>query len=242
MKAEGRGIQTRSSIKDRQAQFTARIASVCNRTETADKDRNVSLPVKTVFYEASERIETVYFPNTALISLVSTLKNGATTETGIIGGTGMVGLPVILGSSHSSQRAIVQVGDGAMKISALILKQEFDRGGELQRLLLSYAETRLNEVAQLAVCNGHHSLEERLARWLLTVQDLIQSDELPLTQEFMGNMLGVRRSGVTITAGIFQRAGIIRYSRGKITILNREALEDTACECYELFHENFYRS
>lgn len=202
----------------------------------------VSLPVKTVFYEASERIETVYFPNTALISLVSTLKNGTTTETGIVGGTGMVGLSVILGSSQSSQRAIVQVANGAMKISALILKQEFDRGGELQRVLLSYAERRLNEVAQLAVCNRHHTIEERLARWLLTVHDLIQSDELPLTQEFIGNMLGVRRSGVTITARIFQNAGLIRYSRGKITILNREALEDKACECYELFHENFSRS
>ncbi len=203
--------------------------------------KSVSLPVGTVFYEASEKIETVYFPNNALISLVSTLKNGATTEIALVGGTGVVGLPVILGSGYSSQRAIVQVPDGAVKISALILKQEFERGGELQKSLLRYVETRLNEVAQLAVCNRHHTIEERLARWLLTVQDLIQSDKLPLTQEFIGNMLGVRRSGVTIAAGTLQNAGMITYSRGKITVLNREALEDTACECYQLFHDNFYR-
>jgi CRP-like cAMP-binding protein len=203
--------------------------------------KSVCLSVGTVVYEASEKIETVYFPNNSLISLVSTLKNGATTEIALVGGTGMVGLPVILGNDHSSQRAIVQVADGAIKISALILKQEFDRGGELQKILLRYVETRLREVAQLAVCNRHHTIEERLARWLLTVQDLIQSDKLPLTQEFIGNMLGVRRSGVTIAAGILQKAGMISYSRGKITILNREALEDTACECYELYHDNFYR-
>ncbi len=202
---------------------------------------SVSLPVGTVFYEALEKIESVYFPNTALISLVSTLSNGSTTEIGLIGGTGMIGLPVILSNGYSSQRAIVQVPDGGMKISALVLKREFDRGGELQRILLNYAQTRLDEIAQLAVCNGYHTIEERLARWLLTVQDLTQSNEFPLTQEFISNMLGVRRSGVTIAAGILQKAGLICYTRGKITILTRSGLEDTACECYELFHDNFYR-
>jgi CRP-like cAMP-binding protein len=200
-----------------------------------------SLTVGTVFYEASAKIETIYFPNRALVSLVNTLSNGATTEIGIIGGTGMIGLPVILGDGYSSQRAIVQVADGTLKISAVILKQEFDRGGKLQQILLKYAHTRLSEVAQLAVCNRHHTIEERLARWLLTVQDLTQSDKLPLTQEFIGNMLGCRRSGVTIAAGTLQQAGLISYARGKITILNRHALEAGACECYQLFHDNFYR-
>lgn len=201
----------------------------------------VSLTMGAVLHEASEKIETVYFPNNALISLVSTLKNGATTEIAVIGGTGMLGLPVILNSDCSQQRAIVQVPNGAMKISALVLKREFDRGEKLQRILHSYIATRLAEIAQLAVCNRHHTIEERLARWLLIVQDLIQSDELRLTQEFISNMLGVRRSGVTIAAGILQKAGLIRYSRGRIAILEREALEDVACECYELFHDNFFR-
>ncbi len=202
---------------------------------------HVSLSVETVFYEASEKIETVYFPKMALISLVSILSNGSTTEVSLVGGTGMVGLPVIFGNNFSHNRAIVQVPNGGIKISAQVLKQEFDRGGELQRQLLFYADTRLKEVAQLAVCNRHHTIEERLARWLLTVRDLTQSNELPLTQEFIGDMLGVRRSGVTIAAGTLQKAGLIRYSRGKINILDNQALEDSACECYQLFHDNFYR-
>lgn len=201
----------------------------------------VSLPVGTVFYEASEKIETVYFPKSALISLVNTLSTGTTTEIGIIGGTGIVGLPVILGDGYSSQRAIVQVAGDALKISAFVLKQEFDRGGKLQKVLLNYAQTRLNEVAQLAVCNRHHTIEERLARWLLTVQDLTQFEELPLTQEFISNMLGCRRSGVTIAANTLQGAGLISYTRGKIHILNRSALEEACCECYQLFYNNFYR-
>jgi CRP-like cAMP-binding protein len=201
----------------------------------------VSLAVQTVFYEASEKIETVYFPNSALISLVNTLSNGTTTEIAIIGGTGMVGLPAILGDGYSSQRAIVQIADGAMKISAVILKQEFDQGGELQKILLNYTQNRLSEISQLAVCNRHHTIEKRLARWLLTVQDLTQYQELPLTQEFMGHMLGCRRSGVTIAAGMLQKAGLISYTRGKIVILNRQSLENAACECYQLFHNNFCR-
>ena len=202
---------------------------------------SVSLSVGTVFYEASEKIETVYFPKMALISLVSILSNGSTTEVSLVGGTGMVGLPVIFGSNLSHSRAVVQVPNGGIKISAQVLKQEFDRGGELQKQLLLYADTRLKEVAQLAVCNRHHTIEERLARWLLTVRDLTQSDKLPLTQEFIGDMLGVRRSGVTIAAGTLQKAGLIHCSRGKINILDNQALEDASCECYQLFHDNFYR-
>lgn len=202
----------------------------------------VSLPQGTVLYQASAKIETVYFPHTLLISLVNTLSNGATTEVSLVGGTGFVGLPAILGKDSSNNRAMVQISDSAMKISAKILQQEFERGGELQKILLRYTQTRLEEITQLAVCNAHHTIEERLARWLLITSDLTQSEVLPLTQEFLGNMLGVRRSGVTISAQILQNAGIINYRRGRITILNREALENTSCECYELFHNNFYRS
>ena len=201
----------------------------------------VSLSVGTVLYEVSEKIDTVYFPKNGLISLVSTLSNGSTTEIAIIGGTGMLGISVLLGNGYSNHRAMVQVPDGAFKISARVLKQEFDRGGALQKILYRYIETRIKEVSQLAVCNRHHTIEERLARWLLTVQDLHQSDELLLTQEFISHMLGVRRSSVTLIAGAFQRAGLVSYSRGKITILDRQGLEDTACECYQLTRENSYR-
>ena len=202
---------------------------------------SVSLSAGETCYEALEKIDTVYFPDTALISLVSTLSDGFTSEVSLIGCRGIVGLPVILGSGYSQHRAIIQVPGSVIKISASILKREFDKGGELQKLLLRYVEDRLNEVAQLSICNSHHNIEERMARWLLMVQDLLQSDKLPLTQEFISQMLGVRRPGVTLTAGTFQRSGLIRYSRGKITILDREALEDIACECYQLFHKHFYR-
>ena len=202
---------------------------------------SISLPIGTVFYEASEKIETIYFPNTSLISLVNTLSNGATTEVSLVGGTGMVGIPAILSSGISQNLAIVQVPNHAMKISAEILKQEFKRGGELQNILHAYIETRISEISQLAVCNAHHTIEERFARWLLITSDLIQSNTLPLTQEFLGNMLGVRRSGVTIAAQTIQQAGIINYRWGKIIILNREALKNVSCECYQLFYNNFYR-
>ena len=201
----------------------------------------VSFVPGTVIYKPSERIETVYFPNNVLISSTFSLSNGSTVEIGLIGSTGMIGLPVIFGNNYSYNRVSVLVKDSAMKISAEVLKQEFERGKELQRLLLMYANTRLKEVHQLAVCNRHHVIEERLARWLLTIQDLTQSKELFLTQEFISNMLGVRRSGVTVAAGILQQARCICYSRGKITILNRSVLEDKACECYQLLRENSSR-
>ena len=202
---------------------------------------SVSLDTGTILYEASDTVETVYFPNSALISLVYILANGATTEISLVGSTGIIGLPAILSNGYSHHRALIQVADSVTKIPASVVKREFDRGGKLQRLLLDYAQTRINQVAQLAVCNRHHIIEERLARWLLTVSDLIQSNELFLTQEFLSDMLGVRRSGVTVSAGTLQQAGMIRYSRGKITILDREELENTACECYELFRDKNYR-
>lgn len=200
---------------------------------------SISLPRKTVLYEALEEIETVYFPQTALICLVNTLTDGKNTEVGLIGFTGTIGLEAILSKGYSYDRAVVQISGEIVKIPASILRQEFDRGEELQRVLLKYALSRLNDVSQLAVCNCHHTIEERLARWLLTVRDLTRSDELPLTQEFLGNMLGCRRSGVSITASAFQRAGIIRYSRGKITILDRQVLEGIACECYKIFQDRY---
>ena len=201
----------------------------------------VDLSSGNILYEPQELIETVYFPVSALISIVSTLDNGITTEIGLIGNNGIIGLPVVLGSRRSSNRIIVQVSNTAIKVAAQVLKKEFDRQGELQRLLLLYSEARLIQVSQQAVCNRHHSIEERLARWLLTVADSIESNELPLTQEFIANMLGVRRSSVTVAAGILQRAGMIRYSRGKITILDRTALENTTCECYDYLKHEFQR-
>ena len=201
----------------------------------------VSLPLRKVLYEADEPIEYVYFLNHAIASLVSTMEDGSTVEIGLVGNEGMVGLPVILGGKTTNNQAFVQVADGAMRMKASLLKTEFNRGGPLQTLLLLYTQALYTQVSQSAACNRLHSLEGRLARWLLSVQDRVQSNEFPLTQEFISQMLGTRRAGVTVAAGILSQAGIIRYTRGRITILNHEALKATSCECYEVIKSEFER-
>ena len=194
-----------------------------------------------ILLEPNEPVTTIYFPQRAMISLVSIMMDGSTTEIGLVGNEGMIGLSAILGGDHTTSRTIVQVSGSALQISAEIIRQEFLRGKKLQKILLLYTQALLTQVSQSAACNRQHNIEERLARWLLSVQDCVLQDELPLTQEFIANMLGTRRSGVTVAAGILQQAGMIRYSRGKITILNQLRLEETACECYRLIQNEFIR-
>jgi CRP-like cAMP-binding protein len=186
-------------------------------------------------------ITKVYFPNRAIISLVALMENGSLTEIGLADRRGMLGVPVFLGGKQANNQAIVQIADSAMQMDSAQLNTEFNRGGALQRLLLLYTQALLTQVSQTAACNRLHSLEERLARWLLLIRDSLKSNELPLTQEFISQMLGTRRSGVTVAAGTLQQAGIIRYTRGKITILNREDLEATSCECYCLVKDELTR-
>lgn len=194
-----------------------------------------------ILLEPNEPIEKIYFPQQAMISLVSIMMDGSTTEIGLIGNEGMIGLTAILGGNSTTSRTIVQISGSALEVSAEVVRQEFQRGKELFKLLLLYTQAMLTQVSQSAACNRQHNIEERLARWLLSVHDCILKDELPLTQEFIANMLGIRRSGVTVAAGTLQQAGIIRYSRGKITILDRQALEETACECHNLVQNEFIR-
>ena len=201
----------------------------------------VSLSLEKVIYEPGEPITHVYFPHQAIVSLVSTMEDGSTVEVGVVGNDGMVGIPVFLGGNTTTNRAFVQLAGSGMRMEAIRLKAEFNRAGSLQSLLLRYTQALLTEVSQLAACNRAHRVEERLARWLLTVSDRVQSDQFPLTQEFISQMLGVRRSGVTVAAGILSQAGIIRYTRGKITVLNREDLEATSCECYGTIKNEFER-
>lgn len=169
------------------------------------------------------------------------MQNGSTVEAGLVGNDGMLGVPIFLADSTSIYEANVQIPNSAVRIKADVLKSEFNRGGTLQTVLLRYSQALLNQVSQGAACNRLHTLEERLARWLLTVRDRLESDEIPLTQEFMSQMLGTRRSGVTVAASTLQRAGTIRYARGKITILNCEGLEATSCECYGVVKAEFKR-
>ncbi|MDZ8183724.1 MAG: Crp/Fnr family transcriptional regulator [Nostoc sp. ChiSLP02] len=201
----------------------------------------VELTFKQVLYEAGEPITHVYFLSRAVASLVCNQEDGSTVESGIVSNDGIVGLPVIWGGNSTTTSAFIQVPDTAMRMRAEVLIAEFNRGGELQRLLLRYTQALFTQVTQTAACNRLHTIEERLARWLLLISDRIQSDTFPLTQEFLSHMLGCRRSGVTVAAGTLSRAGMISYKRGNINILNRDDLENTSCECYSIIKSEYAR-
>ncbi|MDZ8224965.1 Crp/Fnr family transcriptional regulator [Nostoc sp. ChiVER01] len=201
----------------------------------------VSFPTRQVIYEPGEPITQVYFPQNAVISIITTMKDGSTVEVGIVSNEGMVGIPVILGGNTTTTKAFVQIGGAGMQVDADVIRTEFNQGGAIQKLLLRYVRVIYTELTQSCACNRLHTLEERLARWLLTVSDRLESEEFPLTQEFIAQMLGVRRSGVTVAASSLSRAGMIRYQRGQINILNREDLEATSCECYRVIEQEYAR-
>ncbi|MBN3939150.1 Crp/Fnr family transcriptional regulator [Nostoc sp. NMS9] len=201
----------------------------------------VSLPVQQILYEAGEPITQVYFPDKAMVSIVTTMEDGSTAEVGIVSNEGMVGIPVILGDNITTTTAFVQISGAAMQMDADVLRAEFNRGGAIQTLLLCYVQAVYSELAQGVACNRLHILEERLARWLMTVSERLELEDFPLTQEFIAQMLGVRRSGVTVAASTLSRAGMITYQRGHISILNREDLSATSCECYRVIQNEFAR-
>ena len=194
---------------------------------------SVSLPLGTSLYNSGESIEHVYFPEDALISLVTHMRDGATVEVGLIGRDGMVGIPVLLGDDIAFEAAVVQIAGSALRLPSVAFKEALKRGRNplLTRLLL-YTRVLMKQVAQTAACNGRHTAEKRLARWLLMCHDRAESDELALTQDFISDMLGLRRAGVSSAAIGLQQEGFISYSRGRITILRRAGLEAFACECY----------
>jgi CRP-like cAMP-binding protein len=201
----------------------------------------VSLPLGEILYKTEDAIEYVYFPNSGVVSLVAHMQEGASVEVGLVGNEGMVGMPLVLGDDISPNEAIVQIADGAMKMKASVLVAELARAGQLQVLLLRYTLAAIRQISQTAACNRSHHVGERLARWLLTCHDRVNGDELKLTQEFIAEMLGTRRSGVSEAAMLLQGAGFIRYSRGHITVLDREGLEEFACECYATVKVEFDR-
>ena len=194
---------------------------------------SVQLPLGAGLYNSGESIKHVYFPEDALISLVTHMRDGATVEVGLIGRDGMVGIPVLLGDDIAFEAAVVQIAGTALRMPSVTFKQIIKGGRSplLTRLLL-YTRVLMKQVAQTAACNGRHTAEKRLARWLLMCHDRTESDELALTQEFISDMLGLRRAGVSSAAISLQEEGFIRYSRGHITILKRARLEAFACECY----------
>jgi CRP-like cAMP-binding protein len=192
-----------------------------------------------VIYQTKEAIEYVYFPINTAISLISIMEDGSTAEICLVGREGTIGLPVVLGNNISSHLAIAQISGSAIKINASAIVKEFARGEDLQKLLLLYTKARLTAIGQIAACNCQHVIEQRLARWLLCVSDRIDRSDFLVTQESIASMLGVRRSGINTSANILQQAGLISYSRGRITILNRSQLEITACECYQIVKSEF---
>jgi CRP-like cAMP-binding protein len=194
----------------------------------------ISMAVGDVVYESGSLQDYVYFPTTAVVSLAYVMADGATAEIAVVGNEGVVGIALFMGGETTPSRAIVQSAGLAFRLSGRSLKREFTRAGPMQHLLLRYTQALLTQMAQTAVCNRHHSIDQQLCRWLLLRLDRLPSNELAVTQELIANMLGVRREGVTEAAGQLQRAGLMRYSRGRITVLDREGLEARACECYRV--------
>ena len=192
----------------------------------------VTLTLRQVLYEAGDPINDVYFPHRALLSIISKLRDARFVEVGMVGGEGMASTSAFMGGNTMPYHIIVQGSGGATKMPAAVLREEFNRGGPLQILLLRYAQAFHIQVSQTAACNRLHSLDERLARWLLMTHDRVKSDRMELTQEFLSKMLGVERTGVTLAAITLQEVGLIKYSRGKITVLDRMGLENASCECY----------
>ena len=200
---------------------------------------SVSLELGKILHRQDEVIDYVYFPQTAIVSLLTDLADGSGIEVGLVGSEGMVGLSVIMGVERSSKVATVQGSGTALRMRASKIKEAFGRGGKLQRLLLRYTYALMGQISQSAACNRRHSIDGRLARWLLMYHDRWSSDTFELTQDFLANMLGCRRAGVSEAAQELELSGFIRQSRGRITIIDREGMEDFTCECYRVVKNEY---
>jgi len=201
----------------------------------------VTLQLGDVLYEPGIKLRHVYFPTTAIVSLLYVMENGASAEIAIVGNEGILGISLFMGGDTTPSRAVVQSAGFGYRLKAERLKEEFERFGLTMHLLLRYTQALITQMAQTAVCNRHHSVDQQLCRWLLLSLDRLPSNELSMTQELIANMLGVRREGVTEAAGKLQQAGLIRYSRGRISVLDRKALEARSCECYQVVKAEFDR-
>jgi CRP-like cAMP-binding protein len=213
--------------------------AVYERWEKALED--VDLPLGQVLYEPGTVLSHVYFPTTALVSLLYVMEDGGSAEIAVVGNEGLLGISIFMGGESTPSRAVVQSGGLGLRMKASTLKNELERSGPVLRLLLRYTQALITQMAQTAVCNRHHSLDQQLCRWLLLSLDRLPGLELIMTQELIANMLGVRREGVTEAALKLQKGGLIRYSRGRITVLDRTTLERRACECYAVVKKEYDR-
>ncbi len=201
----------------------------------------VELPLGKVLYESGDTLSHVYFPTAAIVSLLYVMENGASAEIAVVGREGIVGISLFMGGGSTPSRAVVQSAGQGYRLRAQMLKDEFSRSGPVLHLLLRYTQALITQMAQTAVCNRHHSLDQQLCRWLLLSLDRLQGSELVMTQELIANMLGVRREGVTESALKLQKAGLIRYARGHIKVLDRPGLEQRTCECYAVVRKEYER-
>jgi CRP-like cAMP-binding protein len=201
----------------------------------------MDLPLGKILYNPKQPIKSVYFPRRAAVSMVNIFEDGSMVEVGVVGPEGMVGTPLLAGDDVSPHQAIVQIADGGWRMKAEVFKREMESNGELANMARRYSQALFTQVAQTAACNRMHPIVKRLARWLLLMQNRVESDVLQLTHEFIATMLGTRRAGVTIAAGTLQAAGIITYHRGKVTILDQKKLEQASCECYRIVRNEYDR-
>jgi CRP-like cAMP-binding protein len=201
----------------------------------------VPMKLGEVLYESGGQLRYVYFPTTSILSLLYVMEDGASAEIAIVGNEGILGISLFMGGESTPSRAVVQSAGHAFRLKAALLKNEFGRFGPTMHLLLRYTQALITQMAQTAVCNRHHSVDQQLCRWLLLSLDRLQTNELSMTQELIANMLGVRREGVTEAAGKLQDVGLISYRRGRITVLDRPGLEARSCECYQVVKTEFDR-
>lgn len=201
----------------------------------------IPMPLGEVLYESGGRLQHVYFPTTSIVSLQFVLEDGASAEIAVVGNEGILGISLFMGGDTTPSRAVVRSAGYGYRLKAQLLQAEFNRAGPVMRLLLRYTQALITQMTQTAVCNRHHSVEQQLCRALLLTLDRLSSDSLVMTQELIASMLGVRREGVTEAAGNLQRAGLIRYSRGRIDVLDRPGLERAVCECYAVVKVEFQR-
>jgi len=201
----------------------------------------LTLSLGEVLYESGEKMDYVYFPTTAIISLLYIMENGSTAEIGVVGNDGLVGIAIFMGGDTTPNRAVVQSAGKAFKMQAKEMKEEFTRGGRFHSLCLRYTQALITQISQTAVCNRLHSIDQQLCRWLLLSHDRLPTSRLIMTQELISNMLGVRREGITHAAKRLQKAGYISYVRGDMTILDRKGLEASVCECYQVVRTEYDR-
>jgi len=240
IKVAPRSAQRTASVDGRRNQLLAALPEV-EWQRWLPQLEAVELPLGQVLYESGSTLSHVYFPTSAIVSLLYVMEDGASAEIAVVGHEGVVGIALFMGGESTPSRAVVQSAGQGFRLRAQVIREEANRAGPVLHLLLRYTQALITQMAQTAVCNRHHSLDQQLCRWLLLSMDRLQGDELVMTQELIANMLGVRREGVTEAARSLQKAGLIRYARGRITVLDRPGLEQRTCECYAVVKKEYDR-